>query len=50
MYSDSVGVLSCVTIIAQTSPHRYLFSYLFNLIANNSLFKLWSTVKQLPFE
>ena len=28
MYSVSVGVLSYVTIIAQTSPYRYLFNYL----------------------
>ena len=39
--SDSVRVLSCVTIIAQTSPYRYLFNYLFNLIVNNSLLISW---------
>ena len=39
MYSDSMEVISCVTIIAQTSPWiRFLFNYLFSLIINNSLF------------
>ena len=31
-YSDIVGVLSCVTIIAQTSPYRYLFIDLIQLL------------------
>ena len=49
----SVGVLSCVTIIAQTLPHRYLFNYLFSLIIYISLFNYLVTqsiVEQLLFE
>ena len=44
-----MGVLSYVTIIAETLPYRYLFNYLFSLIVNllSADFTKWpKTLKQ----
>ena len=44
-----MGVLSYVTIIAETSPYSYLFNYLFSLIVNplSADFTKWpKTLKQ----